>query len=65
VFLSSMRNWRGWLFTNDTGVANCVSLIMPVLAYLASVDAIQRGFDGCVDSNSELRGDHRQPLPDM
>lgn len=48
TFLLSVRNGWGWLFTNDAEVANYVSRIMPMLAGLASIDAIQGVLSGVV-----------------
>ncbi|KAG0609932.1 hypothetical protein M758_7G025100 [Ceratodon purpureus] len=46
--LISVRKWWGWLFTNDAEVANYVALIMPMLAALSCLDAVQGVLTGVV-----------------
>lgn len=48
VLLFLARNRWGWLFTNDAEVAHYVALVMPMLASLSAIDAIQGVLSGVV-----------------
>lgn len=48
LILFSLRNTWGSLFTNDAEVREYVARLMPMLAFLSSIDAIQGVFSGVV-----------------